>query len=140
MLHRLAIFRGSLGLAEAEAVAGDDTPAAVAKIVHALVDRSLVAVEPPLRGDTRVRVSQPIRDFALAQLSAAELVAARDRHARVYCGLAERLAPTLFGPGEQAGLERLEAEHDNLRAALAWLIERPHGHIRGRYRRNREVR
>jgi non-specific serine/threonine protein kinase len=71
----------------------------------------------------RLRLRQPIRAYALAIVDGAELEAAAERHLRAYCALAAEQAPRLFGPGEQAALDRLEADHDNLRAALSLLIE-----------------
>lgn len=126
VLHRLAVFSGSFGVAEAQAVAADDElgPGEVATVVGRLVDCSVVASEPPLAGAARVRLRQAVRAFAYGHLeSGGELARIRRIHAGVYRALASDIAPTLFGTGEQAGLSRLEADHDNLRAALACLVE-----------------
>ena len=50
--------------------------------------------------------------------------AARDRHAQHVLELAEAAAPQLEGPDQVAWAQRLEAERDNVRAALGWLAER----------------
>jgi tetratricopeptide (TPR) repeat protein len=126
VLHRLAAFRGSFGMAEAEAVAareglsGDDVAAAVNRLVGCF----MVAAEPPLAGEVRLRLNQTIRAFAHAQLDERELERTRQDHAAVYAGLASRVAPTLFGSGEQAGLDRLDADHDNLRMAFSYYVEK----------------
>ena len=68
---------------------------------------------------------ETIRAYAQERLTAsAETAAARDAHAAYFLALAEAAEPRLHGPEQLAWLERLETEHDNLRAALAWTLER----------------
>jgi non-specific serine/threonine protein kinase len=124
--RRLAVFRGTFGVAEAQRlVSGGELNAIdVASSLSSLVECSMVAQAPPLDGASRLRLVEPIRAFALGLLeSAGELSATRENHAGVYRVLAADVAPQLFGPGEQAALERLETDHDNLRAALAWYAD-----------------
>ena len=129
-LHALAVFRGTFGLAEAQVVVANDEldAAGIAGILASLVECSMVAAAPPLASAARLRLVDPIRAFALLHLDDdGELEATRGRHARAFAALARGIAPQMFGPGEQVSLERLEADHDNLRAALGWLVERGHG-------------
>jgi predicted ATPase/DNA-binding SARP family transcriptional activator len=125
VLHRLATFRGSFGMAEAKLVAEGDglDTGQVEEAIGSLVDCSMIAPQQPLGGTARLRLRPPILNFALARLKddhAHERT--RSRHVEVYQELAGRIAPQLFDGGEQAGLEQLEADHDNLRAALEQLI------------------
>jgi non-specific serine/threonine protein kinase len=67
---------------------------------------------------------ETIREFALERLAeAGELDGAQRRHAGYYATLAEQAHPQLYGPAQLAAVDRLEAEHDNLRAALTWSLE-----------------
>ena len=67
---------------------------------------------------------ETIREYGLERLARAGGAAAlRRRHAAHFLALAEEAAPQAFGPEQAAWLSRLEAEHDNLRAALAWSLE-----------------
>jgi tetratricopeptide (TPR) repeat protein len=71
---------------------------------------------------------ETIREFALERLEqAGDLDDARRRHAEYYAGVAERADEQLrgSGPAHLAALDRLEAEHDNMRAALAWSLQTP---------------
>ena len=62
-----------------------------------------------------------IREYALEQLAASgEADALRQHHAAYFLALAERAAPEVIGSHQVAWLDRLELEHDNLRAVLAW--------------------
>src|SRR3954454_12068876 len=66
-----------------------------------------------------------IGEYGLDRLAAAgEAETTRERHAGYYLSLAEVAAPALFGPDQTTWVDRLEREHDNLRAALAWYLER----------------
>lgn len=131
MLRRLAVFRGTFGEREAQRLtAGDGAAGAlaereVAAILANLVHWSMVVATTPLGGVLRMRLLEPIRAFALALLEEeGELEAVRARHAAVFRDVAVDTAPGLFDAREQTCLERLEADHDNLRAALDWYVDR----------------
>lgn len=124
LLRRLAVFRGTFGDAEARELAGDGEVTDVTCLLTSLLDCSMVVAAAPLQGAPRMRLLEPIRAFALQLLDAEGAVAStRDRHAAAFHGLAVRTAPRVFGRDEYVCLERLEAEHDNLRVAMAWYLD-----------------
>ncbi len=66
---------------------------------------------------------ETIREYALGQLAqAGELEATRRRHAEYYAEFAEQANGELHGSRQLMWLDRLEIEHDNLRAALSWTL------------------
>jgi tetratricopeptide (TPR) repeat protein len=88
------------------------------------VDKSLVQVEKR-GGEERYRLLEIMRQYGRDRLAeAGEVEATRDRHRDWFLALAERAKPELIGPDQVAWLDRLEAERDNLRAALEWALER----------------
>jgi predicted ATPase/class 3 adenylate cyclase len=126
LLRRLAVFAGGWTLEAAEAVcAGHDLAShdALEALGH-LVDKSLVVVQEQ-DGEIRYRLLETVRQYAGDRLrEAGEAAPLRDRHRDWFLALAERAAPELKGRDQHVWLARLGAEHDNLRAALAWAGER----------------
>jgi predicted ATPase/class 3 adenylate cyclase len=130
LFRRLAVFAGGWGLEAAEQVCSDATLPQddVLDLLTRLVDKSLVLADAPAAGPARYRLLETLRQYAQHKLADAEEVAAvRGRHAAVYLALAEQAEPALYGPEQLAWLDRLEQEHANLLAALAWLAERGAG-------------
>jgi non-specific serine/threonine protein kinase len=137
----LSVFAGGFTLEAAEAVcgpgAGDDEPEAnrvpgvqsVLDGLTSLVEKNLLR-EEERAGASRFTMLQTIREFAaehLAECGEAE-VAAR-RHAAWLAAYADRVWPELFGWASRRSLAWLDAELDNLRAALRWSIDRGHAEI-----------
>jgi predicted ATPase/DNA-binding CsgD family transcriptional regulator len=122
LFRRLAVFAGGWDLEACEAVcAGDGLPAArVMDVLGDLVAKSLVQVEATGR-TPRYRLLETIRQYGLERLEAAgEEAEVRRRQAGHFLTLAERAAPHLRRAEAAVWLDRLDADHDNLRAALAW--------------------
>ncbi|MCX6046984.1 MAG: tetratricopeptide repeat protein [Chloroflexi bacterium] len=85
-----------------------------------LVDKSLVIVESHF-GQRRYRLLETLREYALEQfINPYELETLQRRHAEFYLSLAEQAEPALTSAAQQEWLARLEAEHANLRGALAY--------------------
>jgi non-specific serine/threonine protein kinase len=127
LLRRLAVFAGGWLVEAAEAVVADEglDAAEVLDLLLRLVDRSLVQAEPGVSAETRYRLLETVRQYGLERLrEAGEAEAVRDRHLRWYVDLAERAEPALRGRELVVWLDRLEAEHGNIRAALHWARER----------------
>jgi predicted ATPase len=130
VLARLSTFAGGFGLAAAEAVAaGPDVPAeGILEHLGALVDKSLVQFGDAGAGPGRYRLLDTIRQYAagrLDALGAAAAQAARAAHRDYYLTLAEAAAPHLVAADQAVWLDRLDAELDNLRAAIAFSLTQP---------------
>ncbi|MCW5717590.1 MAG: hypothetical protein KIS68_07150 [Bauldia sp.] len=125
-LAALSVFSGGWDLEAAEAVCPNSYGAAdVLEGLTLLVDHSLVR-RHEADGDVRFEMFPTIREFAREQAAlAGEDEAMLARHARYYLHLAEMAAKDLFGDRQRSWLDRLEREHDNLRAAIAWATRRP---------------
>ncbi len=126
LFRRLSVFSGGWTLEAAESanawgdIAGDD----VIDLLSSLVEQSLVTVTQD-QHETRYWLLEPIRQYGGERLRASgEAEETRLRHARHYQEFAVAAALELEGGSEQLlWLDRIEREHDNLRAALAWCQE-----------------
>jgi predicted ATPase len=131
MFARLGVFAGPFSLPAAEAVWAPDQdrasgPGQMMETLGSLVNSSLVRAETG-GGEPRFSLLETIRDYALERLAGGgDWVQAHDRHAAYFQALAEPSEAELAGPGQLAWLGRLETEHDNLRAALSWLVDQGH--------------
>ncbi len=136
LFRRLAVFVGGWSLEAAEALAGAITTPAVDVLdgLAALHDNSLIRQDEHRDSDDatagpRFSMLQTIQEFAQEQLaSSGEREPLQDAHAAHFSALAVEAEPHLAGPSAVAWLDRLESDHDNLRAALDWLRDSTDAH------------
>jgi predicted ATPase/DNA-binding XRE family transcriptional regulator len=125
LFRRLSVFAGGCALEAGEAVCrASGLEGDVSVWLGSLADQSLLRRIGTVNEEPRFAMLETILEYGLARLTeAGELEAVRRAHARHFLALAEEAEPLLTG-SEQAGwLALLEAEHDNLRAALRWARE-----------------
>ena len=122
ILRDLGVFSGSCTLAALEAVTGSGLENPLVDGVAGLVANSLLVISDD-DGESRLHMLQLIREYAVERLAAhgGQDIAHR-RHAVYFLALAEQAAPELNCVGMRSAADRLEAEHDNLRAAMEWSI------------------
>ncbi|MGY1709299.1 hypothetical protein ACI8AC_07275 [Geodermatophilus sp. SYSU D00758] len=123
LLRRLGVFAGGFDLKAAEAVSaeGELTADAVLPSLASLWEQALVrTAAAPGPAGVRYGLLEPVRQYALEKLAdSGEEDQVRARHADWCLTLAERVEPELSGAEQSRWLDLLDAEHDNLRAALA---------------------
>ena len=123
---RLGVFAGGFTFDAANAVVHGPAGGAdvdVVEVLAELVGASLVQVEaggPEV--ESRYRMLETSREYALNQLSGSELEQTRDRHLAFFLGLAEAGAEGTSGKGEAEAtwVRRITIERHNLRAAITW--------------------
>jgi predicted ATPase/class 3 adenylate cyclase len=138
LFARLGVFVGGCTIEAAETVcelrieneelrksASDQTilnsQFSILNLIAALVDKSLLKQVEGIDGEPRFIMLETIREYALERLTTSgEAEALRRQHAEYCLELAEMAEPKIHSPEQQTLVDRLEMEHDNLRAALAW--------------------
>ncbi|MFN2471280.1 MAG: BTAD domain-containing putative transcriptional regulator [Gaiellaceae bacterium] len=120
LFARLAVFAGGCSTDAVESVCEAPLETLETLLAHSLLQR-----ETARGGEPRLRMLETVRAYARERLEeSGEAERLRERHAAYFLELAETLGAALWAPvqGPERGgrLDRLEAEHDNLRAALAW--------------------
>ncbi len=123
LLRRLSVFAGGWSLEAAEAVcAGEGLENwEVLELQAHLIDKSLVLLEKAGGEEERYRLLGTIRQYAADRLvETGEAGPTRDRHLEWFLAFAERASLELRGARQADWLERIEREHENLRATLEW--------------------
>jgi len=119
----LSVFVGGCTIEAAIAVYDTtvDPNADVLEGLTALLDQNLLLQKEGADGEPRFTMLETIREYAIEQLAASgEAEALQLQHATYFLALAKTATPELTGPQQQMWLDRLDQEHDNLRAALTW--------------------
>ena len=121
LFDTLGVFAGEFDLEAVAAVASLDALEAL-DLVEQLVNKSMVEADP---ARDRYRLLETLRQYAWERLVAGgRLDEVRDAHAASFAALAARQARRMGEGGQRLdALDRLDRDYDNLRAALAWLIE-----------------
>jgi predicted ATPase/DNA-binding CsgD family transcriptional regulator len=130
LFRRLSVFAGGCTLEAIEAVCItlDHGAAQVLDGVASLIDKSLVQQREQADSEQRLMMLETIREYGLEALaSSGERECTRRAHAHYYLRLVEEVEPKPGEPEQAAWLERWEREHDNLRAAMQWSLERGEG-------------
>jgi predicted ATPase/class 3 adenylate cyclase len=127
LFARLGIFAGGGPIEVAVAVCqlpGDPAPLDVEGGLERMTEQSLVRINDDAHGDIRFEMLETIREYALTRLEATgETATLRDRHADAFLDFLAAAAADGPGRADQGRrLDRLEDEHDNLRAAFEHLV------------------
>jgi predicted ATPase/DNA-binding XRE family transcriptional regulator len=123
LFARLGVFVGGCTFEAVEQVCEGDG-LNVMRTLDTLINSSLVKQITGPDGEPRYTMLETIRELMLEKLAEnGEEDRLRREHARFYVALAEQAEPYLRGKDQMMWLARLEADHHNLRAALAWSLE-----------------
>ena len=126
LFRLLAVFVGGCQLEAVEAVSrtlGDGT-IPIWHGVSSLIDKSLLQPMDQAGEGPRLIMLETLREYGLERLAAhGEEEATREAHAAYYLRLSEEAEQSPFGAVHTLWLQRLERDHDNLRAALRWSLE-----------------
>ena len=126
LFARMAVFSGGRTLEAVEAVcdAAGDLPVDAFEGVSSLLDKSLVRQEEGPEGEPRFVMLETIHEYAREKLQeSGEAEEIGRAHTEYFLALAEEVEPELTGADQAGWMERLEAEHDNMRAALSRSLE-----------------
>ena len=127
LLRRLAVFRGGCSLEAAEILCGGDD---VLPALSILTEHSLVLTRWSELGEPRFDLLETVAEFARERLAdSGEGDELARRHALYFADLAEAIEPSLYSDARGPSLRRLADDRDNIRAALAWSVERDEARV-----------
>ncbi|HJP72051.1 MAG TPA: adenylate/guanylate cyclase domain-containing protein [Candidatus Limnocylindria bacterium] len=118
-----SVFVGGAGFEAIEEVCGDQTEADLLDALGSLVEKSLLRQSDGIGGEARFTMLETIREFAMEQaVERGRWDELKARHMALFASFAERAAADVMGPDKRTWLDRLEQDHDNLRAAFGAAI------------------
>jgi predicted ATPase/class 3 adenylate cyclase/DNA-binding CsgD family transcriptional regulator len=127
LFRHFSVFVGGCTLEAIESIMATFEKSAVGVMDGAasLIDKSLLQQIEQEEEESRLIMLETIREYGLECLAASgEMEAIQYAHAAYYLALVEEAEPERVGTQQTVWLQRLEREHDNLRAALGWMLER----------------
>ena len=123
LFARLSVFAGGRTLEVIEEICDPEGNLDILEVVESLVEKSLLGQEEGLRGEPRFVMLETVHEYAREKLErSGEAEQIKRLHGEYFLTLAEEAEPSLRGAAQLEWRERLEAEHDNMRAALSWSI------------------
>jgi predicted ATPase/DNA-binding transcriptional regulator YiaG len=121
LFRRLSVFAGGWTLEAADSAQDHSSQTSTLDLLSRLIDKSFILVERQLGKEARYSMLETLREYALEKLATAqETTLMREQHFEYFHKLARR--SHLYGPEKQLWLDRLEADHDNIRAAVTWAL------------------
>jgi predicted ATPase/class 3 adenylate cyclase len=125
LFGRLSVFAGGRTLEAIEEVCDPEGDLDILEGVESLLEKNLLRQEEGVGGEPRFVMLETVHEYAREKLQeSGEDLEIKKLHAEFFLALAEDAEPRLRGLEDKVWLERLETEHDNLRAALSWTLER----------------
>ena len=123
----LAVFRGGCTLEAVEAVCAgitsDQSERPIPGVLSSLVEKSLLQRVDSAEGEPRFGMLETVREYAEERLGdRSDMQRACRSHLEHYTALAQVAEAGLMGPNQGTWLVWMEAEHENLRAALEWAL------------------
>jgi predicted ATPase/class 3 adenylate cyclase len=125
LFERLSVFTGGGTFQAIEAVCvPNELRIDLLDGVSSLVDKSLLRRQETENGDPRFAMLETIREYGVERLNeGADAESAPRRHGEYFLTLAEQAERQILGKDQATWLDRLDREHDNIRAAIGWALE-----------------
>lgn len=121
-LLELSVFVGGFDADSAASII-DSSEIDTRELLATFVDRSLLLRLDNLEGAARYRMLETLRQYCMGQLDEQSLTTVRDSHLAIFDRFVDSASAGIFGADQLSWLRRLDAEYENVRAALAWTVE-----------------
>jgi tetratricopeptide (TPR) repeat protein len=130
IFRRMSVFVGGCTQEAVQSVClmGRELEVDLSATIASLVGKNLLQQED-VGDDVRLRMLEITREYAWERLAESEAAALQRHHAEYYLSMAEAAEPQLKGGQQITWLDRLEAEHNNMRAALQWSLAHEKGEL-----------